>query len=151
MKLQQSTNAVWDNATSTANPTYIGTKSDVRLMYTDNTNPYWIWIPPYNDQEWKWNDLNPYNPYPNRTVPHTTTNLKITTTKEPTGYVMKKVAIFTVERDDKGKIKSAKFVDEMWIPSDVDASLYVAKKLTKENKEFDEKNTIIKEVSHVTL
>lgn len=122
-------------------------------IITDNTNPLentfyyqhdWIYQPPYNDH-WKWNDYNPYQP----TI--TTTNLR-TFIEEETGYIMKKVAVFKVERDKKtSKVVSAELIEEMWIPSDVDASLYVAKKLTKDGKELDEKNTIVKEILSVSL
>lgn len=95
-----------------------------------------------------------YQPYDNWQSPYYIQRPSLTTTITPQEnyYIMKKVAVFNVERDKKSnKVTSAELIDEMWIPSDVDASLYVAKKLTNDGKEFDEKTTVVKEILSVSL
>lgn len=55
-----------------------------------------------------------------------------------------KVAVFTVERNDKNEVTSSKFVKELWVEVKNGASLelVVAKEL---DKDFDPANTIIRE------
>jgi hypothetical protein len=57
-----------------------------------------------------------------------------------------KVAIFTVERNDKNEVTSSKFVKELWVEVKNGASLelVVAKEL---DKDFDPANTIIREIN----
>lgn len=61
-----------------------------------------------------------------------------------------KVAVFTVERDDKGTITSSKFVKEFWVENKNGGSvvLAAAKQL---DKDFDPDKTIIREVGTITL
>jgi hypothetical protein len=61
-----------------------------------------------------------------------------------------KVAIFTVERNDKNQVVSSKFVNELWVEIKNGASLEltVAKQL---DKDFDPSTTIIKEIFSVTF
>lgn len=56
-----------------------------------------------------------------------------------------KVAVFTVERNDKNEVTSSKFVKELWVEVKNGASLelVVAKEL---DKDFDPANTIIREI-----
>jgi hypothetical protein len=57
-----------------------------------------------------------------------------------------KVAVFTVERNDKNEVTSSKFVKELWVEVKNGASLelVVAKEL---DKDFDPANTIIREIN----
>jgi hypothetical protein len=59
-----------------------------------------------------------------------------------------KVAVFTVERNDKNQVISSKFVKELWVEIKNGASLdlAVAKQL---DKDFDPSTTIIKEIYSV--
>jgi len=61
-----------------------------------------------------------------------------------------KVAVFTVERNDKNQVVSSKFVKELWVEIKNGASLElsVAKQL---DKDFDPSTTIIKEIFSVTF
>lgn len=61
-----------------------------------------------------------------------------------------KVAVFTVERNDKNQVVSSTFVKELWVEIKNGASLElsVAKQL---DKDFDPSTTIIKEVYSVTF
>jgi hypothetical protein len=57
-----------------------------------------------------------------------------------------KVAVFTVERNDKNEVTSSKFVKELWVEVKNGASLelVVAKEL---DKDFDPANIIIREIN----
>lgn len=57
-----------------------------------------------------------------------------------------KVAVFTVERNDKNEVTTSKFVKELWVEVKNGASLelVVAKEL---DKDFDPANTIIREIN----
>ncbi len=57
-----------------------------------------------------------------------------------------KVAVFTVERNDKNEVTSLKFIKELWVEVKNGASLelVVAKEL---DKDFDPANTIIREIN----
>ena len=59
-----------------------------------------------------------------------------------------KVAVFTVERNDKNQVTSAKFVKELWVEVKLGASLEltVAKEL---DKDFDPTTTIVKEINSI--
>ena len=61
-----------------------------------------------------------------------------------------KVAVFTVERNDKNQTTSSKFVKELWVEVKNGASLElsVAKQL---DKDFDPSTTVIKEITSVTF
>jgi hypothetical protein len=61
-----------------------------------------------------------------------------------------KVAVFTVERDDKGTITSSKFVKEFWVENKNGGSvvLAAAKQL---DKDFDPNTTVIKEMGVVNF
>ena len=61
-----------------------------------------------------------------------------------------KVAVFTVERDDKGAITSSKFVKEFWVEEKNGSSIVLAasKQL---DKDFDPETTIIKVLSTVSF
>ena len=61
-----------------------------------------------------------------------------------------KVAVFTIERNDKNQVISSKFVKELWVEIKNGASLEltVAKQL---DKDFDPSTTIIKEIYSVTF
>jgi hypothetical protein len=61
-----------------------------------------------------------------------------------------KVAVFTVERNDKNQVVSSTFVKELWVEIKNGASLEltVAKQL---DKDFDPSITIIKEIFSVTF
>lgn len=61
-----------------------------------------------------------------------------------------KVAVFTVERDDKGTITSSKFVKEFWVENKNGGSvvLAAAKQL---DKDFDPDTTVIKEMGVVNF
>jgi hypothetical protein len=61
-----------------------------------------------------------------------------------------KVAVFTVERNDKNQVVSSKFINELWVEIKNGASLElsVAKQL---DKDFDPSTTIIKEIFSVTF
>jgi hypothetical protein len=61
-----------------------------------------------------------------------------------------KVAVFTVERNDKNQVVSSIFIKELWVEIKNGASLElsVAKQL---DKDFDPSTTIIKEIFSVTF
>lgn len=61
-----------------------------------------------------------------------------------------KVAVFTVERNDKNEVVSSKFVKELWVEVKNGASLelVVAKEL---DKDFDPANTIIRELNSLSF
>ena len=61
-----------------------------------------------------------------------------------------KVAVFTVERNDKNIITSAKFVKELWVEVKLGATLEltVAKQL---DKDYDPSTTIVREIFSVTF
>ena len=61
-----------------------------------------------------------------------------------------KVAVFTVERDDKGAITSSKFVKEFWVEQKNGGSIVLAasKQL---DKDFDPDTTIIREVQVINF
>ena len=61
-----------------------------------------------------------------------------------------KVAVFTVERNDKNQVISSKFVKELWVEIKNGASLElsVAKQL---DKDFDPTTTVIREIYSVTF
>jgi hypothetical protein len=61
-----------------------------------------------------------------------------------------KVAVFTVERNDKNQVVSSTFIKELWVEIKNGASLEltVAKQL---DKDFDPSTTIIKEIYSVTF
>ena len=61
-----------------------------------------------------------------------------------------KVAVFTVERNDKNIITSAKFVKELWVEVKLGATLEltVAKQL---DKDYDPSTTIVREIYSVTF
>ena len=61
-----------------------------------------------------------------------------------------KVAVFTVERNDKNQVTSAKFVKELWVEVKLGASLEltVAKEL---DKDFEPSNTVVREIYSVTF
>ena len=61
-----------------------------------------------------------------------------------------KVAVFTVERNDKNQVISSKFINELWVEIKNGASLElsVAKQL---DKDFDPSTTIIRETYSVTF
>jgi len=61
-----------------------------------------------------------------------------------------KVAVFTVERDDKGAITSSKFVKEFWVEQKNGSSIVLAasKQL---DKDFNPDTTVIREVGVVTF
>jgi hypothetical protein len=61
-----------------------------------------------------------------------------------------KVAVFTVQRNDKNEITSSKFVKELWVEVKNGASLelVVAKEL---DKDFVPANTIIREINLITF
>ena len=57
-----------------------------------------------------------------------------------------KVAVFTVERNDKNEVTTSKFVKELWVEvkNGTSLELVVAKEL---DKDFDPANTIIREIA----
>jgi len=61
-----------------------------------------------------------------------------------------KVAVFTVERNDKNEVISSKFVQELWVEVKNGASLelVVAKEL---DKDFDPETTVVREIYSVTF
>jgi hypothetical protein len=61
-----------------------------------------------------------------------------------------KVAVFTVERDDKGAITSSKFVKEFWVEQKNGSSIVLAasKQL---DKDFNPDTTVIREVGVVNF
>lgn len=61
-----------------------------------------------------------------------------------------RVAVFTVERNDKNQVTSAKFVDELWVEVKNGSSLdlAVAKRL---DKDFDPSNTVVREIYSATF
>ena len=61
-----------------------------------------------------------------------------------------KVAVFTVERDDKGAIISSKFVKEFWVEQKNGSSIVLAasKQL---DKDFNPDTTVIREVGVVNF
>jgi hypothetical protein len=61
-----------------------------------------------------------------------------------------KVAVFTVERNDKNEVISSKFVKELWveIKKGVSLELTVAKQL---DKDFDPETIVIKEITTITF
>ena len=96
---------------------------------------------------------NPYmgylntNPY-NTTITTTTSNLGTSIINSNNMVKQVKVAVFTVERNDKNQVTSSTFVKELWVEIKNGASLElsVAKQL---DKDFDPANTIIKEIHTV--
>ena len=61
-----------------------------------------------------------------------------------------KVAVFTVERNDKNQVTSAKFVDELWVEVKNGSSLDLA--VSKQlDKDFDPSNTVVREIYSVTF
>jgi hypothetical protein len=77
-------------------------------------------------------------------------NLKTTLINQDNMVKQVKVAVFTVERNDKNVVISTKFVKELWVEVKNGASLdlVVAKQL---DKEFDPSNTVIKEIYSFTF
>jgi len=61
-----------------------------------------------------------------------------------------KVAVFTVERNDKNEVKSSKFVKEFWVEVKNGSSIVLAasKQL---DKDFDPDTTIIREIHAVSF
>ena len=61
-----------------------------------------------------------------------------------------KVAIFTVERNDKNEIVSSKFVKEFWVETKNGSSIVLAaaKQL---DKDYDPDTTIIREITSITF
>lgn len=61
-----------------------------------------------------------------------------------------KVAVFTVERNEKNQVISSKLVKELWVEvkNGVSLELSVAKQL---DKDFDPSTTVIKEITSVTF
>ena len=61
-----------------------------------------------------------------------------------------KVAIFTVERNDKNEIVSSKFVKEFWVENKNGSSIVLAaaKQL---DKDYDPDTTIIREITSITF
>ena len=98
---------------------------------------------------------NPYlrylntNPY-NTTI--TTSNLGLSQAISNSSNMVKqvKVAVFTVERNDKNIVTSSTFVKELWVEVKLGASLElsVAKQL---DKDFDPSTTVVREIYSVTF
>ena len=61
-----------------------------------------------------------------------------------------KVAVFTVERNDKNEIVSSKFVKEFWVENKNGSSIVLAaaKQL---DKDYDPDTTIIREITSITF
>jgi hypothetical protein len=61
-----------------------------------------------------------------------------------------KVAVFTVERNDKNQVISSKFVKEFWVENKAGASVVLAasKQL---DKDFDPNTTVIREVQVINF
>jgi len=61
-----------------------------------------------------------------------------------------KVAVFTVERNDKNQVTSTKFVNELWVEvkNGTSLDLAVAKQL---DKDFDPSNTVVREITSITF
>jgi len=79
-------------------------------------------------------------------------NLGLSTTVSNSNNMSKqvKVAVFTVERNDKNEVKSSKFVKEFWVEVKNGGSvvLAAAKQL---DKDFDPDTTVIREVQIVNF
>lgn len=85
--------------------------------------------------------------YPN-TSGYTSISTAITNTNNMTKQV--KVAVFTVERNDKNQTTSSKLVGEFWVEVKNGSSLDLA--VAKQLKgDFDPANTVIKEIYSVTF
>jgi len=61
-----------------------------------------------------------------------------------------KVAVFTVERNDKNEVKSSKFVKEFWVEQKNGGSviLAAAKQL---DKDYDPDTTVVREILSITF
>jgi hypothetical protein len=99
---------------------------------------------------------NPYLGYLN-TNPYNTTITTTTTSNLGTSIInlsnmvkQVKVAVFTVERNDKNQVTSSTFVKELWVEVKNGASLdlAVAKEL---DKDFDPSTTVVREIYSVTF
>ena len=85
--------------------------------------------------------------YPN-TSGYTSISTAITNTNNMTKQV--KVAVFTVERNDKNQTTSSRLVGEFWVEVKNGSSLDLA--VAKQLKgDFDPANTVIKEIYSVTF
>jgi hypothetical protein len=98
---------------------------------------------------------NPYlgylntNPY-NTTITTTTSNLGTSIINLSNMVKQVKVAVFTVERNDKNQVTSSTFVKELWVEVKNGASLElsVAKQL---DKDFNPSTTVVREIYSVTF
>jgi len=61
-----------------------------------------------------------------------------------------KVAVFTVERNDKNEVKSSKFVKEFWVEQKNGGSVILAapKQL---DKDYDPDTTVVREILSITF
>jgi hypothetical protein len=89
------------------------------------------------------------DPY-NTTITTTTSNLGTLIINKSNMVKQVKVAVFTVERNDKNIVTSSTFVKELWVEVKNGASLElsVAKQL---DKDFDPSTTVIREIYSVTF